>query len=163
MFKTKNRVFLYSPALIHSLVVCLRFLVTDITGEAAFDNRGLKIKQMKFTLGISLILFVSCNTSDTEYVRRKINDELSYSLTNFSICEINKSGIQFGSDFEEQFVLKLDSNNFAAIVKSIDKIKPIQLIGDSLVQYDRTVGNMEYLSIQLNINQQTLTYTHWSD
>lgn len=116
-----------------------------------------------YSLGIGLILLVSCDSYDDKYIKSKIYDELNYSLTNFSVNSINASGIQFGSDFDEQFVLKLDSSTFIDIVKRIDRTKSIQHIGDSLIQYDRVVNEMEYISIQLNRSQQTLTYSHWSD
>lgn len=118
---------------------------------------------MKFLWAIMAFLTtcISCSDDKSEYMRRKIYTELNYSLTNFTICDEHKSGITLGSDYDEQIVLKLDSIDFFAISKRMYLATTHQ--DDSLLWYDRTIGPMEYVTIQLNKNQRTLTYTYWSD
>ncbi len=112
---------------------------------------------------ITCLILVSCVKHDKSYFSGLIAKELNYSLTEFELLSSNSSKMQFGSDFDEQFVLKLDSTTFYDIERLMSNLNATKYSSDSIIQYDRTVGEVEYVSIQLNLNQQTLTYTHWSD
>lgn len=116
-----------------------------------------------YKIGVVILFLTSCHKSDNLYVKKVIHEELDYSLSNFTIISFNASGIRWGSDFDEQFVLGLDSNNFEGIFNRINQANFSHSSSDSLIQYDRGVNANEYVSIQLNKRKQTLTYTHWSD
>ena len=112
---------------------------------------------------IVCLILVSCAKQDKRYFSDLIARELNYSLNEFELISTSSSKMQFGSDFDEQFVLKLDSTTFNDIERLMSNLNATKYSSDSIIQYDRTVGEVEYVSIQLNLTQQTLTYTHWSD
>lgn len=120
---------------------------------------------MKFInkLSITIFILLSCNHSEIEYVKNAVNNELQGCLKEFKLRSSNNSSFTFGSDFDEMFVLQIDSNNLSKIIESIKTKQSIQYIGDSILQYDRQVSETEYVSIHLNIKNKILTYSHWSD